>query len=326
MLDQNALTVPEPEPLDPAAAFMDQNPAAIYLASLNTRDGRRAMRQALDTVASAFSRGQYDALTFPWAQLRYQHAQAIRTWLVERYKPATANKALSALRGVLKQAWMLGQMSAEDYHKARSIKSVRGETVPAGRELQHEEVRALVQVCTTDSSSAGRRDAALLTLMYGSGLRRAEVITLDYEDYDLEQARLIVRGKGRKERTVFLTKPAARALGDWLALRGESSGPLFLPVLKSGRVIPSRMTTQAVYNILRKRARMAGVRSFSPHDLRRTFVSDLLDAGADIATVAKMAGHANIQTTARYDRRPEEAKRRAAELLDVPYEGRPDGT
>ncbi len=79
------------------------------------------------------------------------------------------------------------------------------------------------------------------------------------------------------------------------------------------------MTAQAVYNMLKKRAAEAGVRDFSPHDLRRTFVSDLLDAGADIATVAKMAGHANVQTSVRYDRRPDEAKRKAADLLNIPY-------
>jgi site-specific recombinase XerD len=74
--------------------------------------------------------------------------------------------------------------------------------------------------------------------------------------------------------------------------------------------------------MLQKRAHEARVKSFSPHDLRRTFVSDLLDAGADIATVAKMAGHASVNTTARYDRRPEDAKRKASGLLHVPYRGR----
>ncbi len=119
----------------------------------------------------------------------------------------------------------------------------------------------------------------------------------------------------------YLNDSLNRAMEDWLEVRGLKPGPFFLPIRKDGDLELRRMTTQAVYNLLRKRAAQAGVRNFSPHDLRRTFVSDLLEAGADIAIVAKMAGHANVQTTARYDRRPEEAKRRAASLLDVPYRG-----
>jgi site-specific recombinase XerD len=86
------------------------------------------------------------------------------------------------------------------------------------------------------------------------------------------------------------------------------------------------MTDQAIYNMLVKRATQAGVAHFSPHDLRRTMAGDLLDAGADIVTVQKMLAHASVQTTARYDRRPEQVKRRAANLIHVPYYGRrPNG-
>lgn len=90
---------------------------------------------------------------------------------------------------------------------------------------------------------------------------------------------------------------------------------------KGGRIEIRRMTAQALYLILQKRQKEAAIGPCSPHDLRRTFVSDLLDAGADLAVVQKLAGHADPSTTARYDRRGEAAKARAAGLLVFPYQG-----
>jgi site-specific recombinase XerD len=158
--------------------------------------------------------------------------------------------------------------------------------------------------------------------MYTAGLRRAEVVALDLADCRAESKQLVVRGKGRKERKAHLIEGASAALLDWLEARGPSTGPLFWPVNKGDNLVKRQLTTQAVYNLLRKRAREAGITKASPHDLRRTFVGDLLDKGVDISTVARMAGHANVQTTARYDRRPQEAQRKAAEKLHLPYERR----
>ena len=99
------------------------------------------------------------------------------------------------------------------------------------------------------------------------------------------------------------------------------SGPLLCPVNKGGRILESSgMTPTALFKRLKRRAVQAGISDCSPHDLRRTFISELLDAGADIAVVQRLAGHASPDTTSRYDRRGERAQRRAASMLHVPYE------
>ena len=299
---------------------LDQNPAAVYLAGLS-EGSRRTTAHALETIAEMI--GAPDALNCNWAAMRFQHAALIRSKLAAEYAPATVNKRLSALRGVLKAAWKLGQMSAEDYHKAASVENVKGETIPAGRDLSSGEIAALLAACESDESPAGVRDAAIIGVMYGAGLRRNEVANLDVSDWNPATGRLTVRaGKRNKDRTAYILNGAGRAVEDWLDIRGREPGALFVPVNKGGKLQYRRMTTQALYNMLKRRAQDAGVDDFSPHDMRRTFVGDLLDAGADISTVAKMAGHASVNTTARYDRRPEEAKQRASKMLHIPYRGR----
>ena len=297
---------------------LDQHPVAVYLTSLSSAHSRRTMRTALHTVAAILTSGDMDAFQIDWSALRYQHTTAVRTVLMETYKPATANKILSALRGVLREAWQLGYMSAEDYHRAVAVKAVRGQTLPAGRELLRGELEALLGACNADPKPAGIRDGALIASLYTGGLRRAEIVALHLEDYTSDTGRLLVRGKGNKERSVYLPPSAQTYMSRWLALRGDEPGSIFCPINKGGKLQTGGMSDQAVYNMLRKRADQAGVKAFSPHDIRRTFVSDLLDAGADISTVSRLAGHSNVTTTARYDRRPEEAKQKAAGLLHVP--------
>ncbi|MGZ9235704.1 MAG: tyrosine-type recombinase/integrase [Anaerolineales bacterium] len=140
-----------------------------------------------------------------------------------------------------------------------------------------------------------------------------------FETFNFQKS-VVVRGKRSKQRIEYLREEAVAALTDWLEIRGNDVGPLFLSVKRGGHLRHGRsLSPQSIYCLLKIRAKMAGVKPFTPHDLRRTFVSRLLDAGVDIAIVAKMAGHSNVQTTARYDRKPEEAKQRAANLLQIPY-------
>lgn len=304
-------------------ASHDHNAAAIYLVGLSGT-GRYTMRRTLESIASTMGA---NIESFTWHELRFQHVTAIRSKLeAAGYKPATINKTLAALRGVARAAWLDGQMSADEYQRIRAVKIVKNDTLPTGRGIASGELSALMSACADDTTAAGARDAAIIALMYTCGLRRAEVVSLERGDYDIESGGLKVRGKGNKERMSWITGGAARALNDWLIVRGDNGGDnggaLFFAVNKGGNIQARHITSQAIYNMLNKRADSAGVKSFSPHDLRRSFISDLLDAGADITTVSKMAGHANVTTTARYDRRPEDAKRKAASLLHVPYMGR----
>src|SRR5690349_19059008 len=108
----------------PAAMPADRNPAAVYLSRLG-RGSRRTMEQALHTIAYLLAGERYDAFTLPWGALDYRHTQAVRAALAESYAPATANKMLSALRGVLKEAWRLGYMSAEAHERATDLDGVK---------------------------------------------------------------------------------------------------------------------------------------------------------------------------------------------------------
>ncbi len=317
-----------PEALSPAAVLPPHlHPARVYLASLS-EGSRRTMRTALETIAKLVSADRANALTLPWQHLRYQHTAAIRSELAQRYAPATANKMLSALRGVLKECWRLGYTSAEDYERARDLAPVLGETLPRGRSLSGKELRMLFDACADDEKSGrGVRDAAMLATLYVCGLRRSELVALDLSDYEPASGEVRVRsGKGKKARIVYAVGGAEDALADWLSYRGEWEGPLFCPLLKSGRLIERRIVAQSVYDILKRREKelqkIAKTAKFSPHDLRRSFVSDLIDETQDLSAAQKLAGHASVDTTARYDRRGERAKKAAASHLHISYQRR----
>ena len=298
------------------------SPVAVYLAQLSP-NSRRAVRRDLDVIAGLLSAGESDGDGIPWHFVRYSHAAAIRQALAEKYAPASANRMLSSLRGVLREAWNLGMLPAEDYQRAISVKSVRGERLPAGRSLAAGEVRALFVACAADERPAGVRDAAIVAILYGAGLRRAELVQLEAADYTAATGGVRVRtGKGNKERLAYVSGMGCAAVEAWLRIRGGDAGPLFTPIHRGGRVQMRALREQSVYDMLARRALQAGVPPFSPHDLRRTFAGDLLDAGADISTVQKLMGHSNVTTTQRYDRRGEETKRRAAGLLHIPYSAR----
>lgn len=304
-----------------------RNPALVYLATLGT-GSRAAMRRALDLVAGLLlpnpdgTPGVVDGTGIAWHAVRYEHLAAVRASLKERYHPRTTNKILCACRGVLKEAWHLRQISGDDYQLVRSVKGVTIHTVPDGLMLTGGDLRALVAVCKEDERPRGARDAAVFAVLH-AGLRRAEVVALDVEHFAMDGTLTVRRGKGNKDRICYLAPGGIGAMQAWLVRRGTAEGPLFLPINRGGRLVPRRLTPQAVLQIVATRSGQAkvqlGPRPPSPHRFRRHFVAELLDAGVDLNTAKELAGHARIETTVGYDHRGEAPKKRAVSLLHFPY-------
>ncbi|MDF5716176.1 MAG: tyrosine-type recombinase/integrase [Rhizonema sp. NSF051] len=303
------LTVPRP---------LTEHPAAVYISSL-APGSEETMRQSLNFIAGLLTNGEADYLTLDWAALRYKNTAAIRSALGKKYQPVTANKMLSALRRVLKEALRLDLMSPVDYAKAVDLESFKARSTLRGRALTQKEIDSLMSVCFSDRTLTGYRDAAIIALLRATGIRRSELVNLNMKDCNLASGEVkIQRGKGGVDRTVYLPDSVSTIIKQWVEIRNNAPGSLFCKINKSGRVIQGKLTPQAIRVILQKRGVEAGIEPFSPHDLRRTFVSDLLDAGHDLVTVQQLAGHTNPTLTARYDRRGEERKRRAVKSLEVP--------
>jgi integrase len=298
----------------PAPVPLTLHPAGVYLAGLSP-GSRRAIRYSLDRIASLLTDGSCDALTLDWSKVRYRHTAAVRAVLLKDLAPVTVNKILSALRRVLLETLRLELMSAEDYRKAIDFPPVNATTEPRGRSLDKKEISALLATCRS-GGPLDIRDAAIVALLRGTGLRRAELVALDRSDVNLAAGELLIRkGKRGKNRRVYLSPEVSAFVERWLAIRGNRSGPLFCRVRRGGHLQLGRMNPDSIWRMLKHRAKLAGLEHFSPHDFRRTFCSDLLDAGVDIVTVGKLAGHESPATTARYDRRGEEVGRQAVRKL-----------
>lgn len=252
--------------------------------------------------------------------------------------PASINRALAAVRWWARR---LVDIAYDDAHLSKAeretivtlsarvaeVGDVTGSRQAKGRHVESGELDALMRACAADDSPAGVRDAALIALDWVTGARRSELAGLQLADFrptGEDEGDIIIRhGKGDKSRPVYVFNGAARALADWLALRGSESGPLFYAINKGGAIARGHgMSDEALAKMLAKRCTEAGIEHLTWHDFRRTFAGNLLDSGADLATVQRLMGHSSPTTTSNYDRRGEETKRRAVRALNVPYRRR----
>jgi site-specific recombinase XerD len=307
------------------ASDSTQNPAAVYLARLGSAKSRRAMRGALLRVLRAVGvvpagvRGKAATravVDHVWSTWGYAEVTAARAALVAAGgAPASTNQALAALRGVLKEAFLLGQIAGEEWARLEQVKGVKSTRLAAGRCLPPEEVSLMLDAARAGGTHAAR-DVALLAMLRLGGCRLAEVAQLQLERVDLVRGEARVIGKGDKERIIYFAD-ALEEVRAWVALRGSDPGPIFYSFSPAheGRLRP--LSESGVYYVVKALAEKAGVK-MTTHDFRRTFITELLDSGADVVAVSKLAGHAQVTTTAAYDRRPEERLRSVAAGVKLP--------
>ena len=155
-------------------------------------------------------------------------------------------------------------------------------------------------------TETGLRDRAIIELLFSGGLRVSELIKLNRDSINLERLEFVVRGKGSKDRPIFIDPTTAEHLGEYLDARTDSLPALFLNNSKNLQPVDTsgdyrRLTPRSIERIIDKYARAAGItKHVTPHTLRHSFATDLLMNGADLRSVQSLLGHANISTTQIY--------------------------
>jgi integrase/recombinase XerD len=170
--------------------------------------------------------------------------------------------------------------------------------------LHYDEVERLLSNVDV-SNEQGLRDRAIIELLFSSGLRVSELANLNRDHVNTKRREFMVRGKGKKDRPVFISETAAEHVKNYLSARFDNLPPLFLSYSRNNSATTSgdyrRLTARSIQRIISRYARLAGItKHVSPHTMRHSFATDLLMNGADIRSVQSMLGHSNISTTQVY--------------------------
>lgn len=289
------------------------NPAQVYLASLRTKQSRQTAVTAMGRLLNVFAHPEVDWWVFPWWKVTAQETTIAQDAILVRYSPSTSRLTMCVLRRILLECYRLELMTADTYHRAILLPKIKAESAPVGRMLQAEEVHALVGCIDAMKGDYGSMAGAVFSAALGGGLRREELAVLPVTALSLDGSSIRVMGKGQKVRDQRLPLWASARVRTWLVTReGRASSPTMFLRTQGFRLKDREPSVWSIWSLIVATGRSAGVAPFTPHDLRRTFASRMLDV-ADLSITRKAMGHKSASTTARYDRRDDD---RMAEAID----------
>ncbi|WP_376787058.1 MULTISPECIES: site-specific integrase [Pseudomonas] len=307
---------------DPHGLSDLQNPLLQYLARLMP-SSRTTMQYVLQDAADRLGFEDADIREVPWHLLEPGHVTSLVAALREDgYAPNTTSLYVNAVRGVMNEAWRLSLIDQDHLLKIRSVKPMQGTRLGNGRNLKRSLIRDLMEVCASDPRPQGLRDAAVIAILYGSGMRKSESVNLDLTQVDFAERSLRVVGKGNRELIKYAPSWAFAHLQSWLTFRrsqlpaGQADDDfLFNRIRRGAHITRERITKHAIYYIARQRGAQVGVK-IMPHDFRRSFITRVIEEH-DLSIAQKLAHHTNIQTTAAYDMRDDNERRRAVDRFDL---------
>lgn len=295
-----------------------QAPVVLYLERL-APSSRQTMRYVLQDAADRLGVEDVTIDEFPWHQLQPGHITALVAALrADGYAPNTSSLYVNAIRGVMNQAWQQSLITQDHLLKIRAVKAGGGTRLSKGRNLRRTLIRELMDVCAADPRPQGLRDAAIIAILYGSGMRKSESVNLELSQINVAERSLQVMGKGNKELIKFAPAWAFEKLEAWLAFRRahlpegvDDDDFLFNRIRRGSHITRERITKHAIYYIAKQRGKQVGV-NIMPHDFRRSFITRVIEE-YDVSIAQKLAHHANIATTVSYDMRDDNERRNATD-------------
>ena len=218
------------------------------------------------------------------------------------YAASTINLRLAAIRRLAYEASDCGLLSPDLAAGIRRVKGVRRLGVRVGNWLTAQEGKKLLSTESRDNLRSCR-NRALLALLIGCGLRRAEVTTLRFEDFQLREGHWVIadlRGKGGHIRTIPVPEWVKAAVDRWTLAASINAGPLLRSINKAGKIWGDGFTPKVIWAIVKANAKSCGLPTVAPHDLRRTCARLCHQAGGELEQIQFLLGHVSIQTTERY--------------------------